>query len=201
MHASRHYPIRLRWPDFKLFSHSVVCVGVVCVAFSFPLMTAIQLQSDIAASYDVILDVPPAIPSGLRVALIGVAPSFGERVRSTIDRETDILVVAEYCDMHAVRTEKSGGEANTENYHADVVITGLSSFSESISPTDSVASSAELLAAYPNARIIAITCDHDKASASELNPHLTPLGDICPAALVDVIRQGASNRAMWNAFL
>ncbi len=118
-------------------------------------------------------------------------PLFGDIVRVTLEREVDMTVVAEFDDANDIRqaVERREPVSNT-----DVVIAGIpDEYDHTVAST--------ILAACPAARVLTVSTHSGSASLHELQPHTIPLGDVSPAALVDVIRQGRSNQAMWDAFL
>jgi DNA-binding NarL/FixJ family response regulator len=126
----------------------------------------------------------------IRIALIGMPPLFGDIVRVTLEKEADMAVVAEYDDLD----EMGASHLSEQPLHTDVVIAG-------IPDGDDRSIAYKILEACPKTRVLTVSTHSGTTSVHELHPHTVSLGDVSPAALVDVIRQGRSNEAMWKAFL
>lgn len=114
----------------------------------------------------------------LRVLVREMPPLLHDIVTGTISNQTDMELVAEPAPSRERRRTRS---------EPDVVVLATPNIEES-------SSAGECLRRWPRARILVIETSGRRSVMYELRPHATPLGELSPRQLVDVIRSQRGRR-------
>ena len=120
-----------------------------------------------------------------RIFLAEMPRMLCDIITSVVATQRDMVVVGRLPDLPGLMTEVS-------KTGAEVVVIGL--------PDSTLPAECDrLFDAYPHIRVLGIAADGRRAFLYEMRPHQSPLGEVSPERLVEVIRGSTRPSAAGQA--